>query len=284
MGLFIFHTSHKPAKHHPMNGIIDVWVDNLLSEFDKIRRVVVEYSYISMDTEFPGVVARPLGNFTSQSFLNYQHLQCNVNILKIIQLGLTFSDKDGNMPVPSTWQFNFLFDTENDMYADESLCLLLDANLDFKKHREKGIRVEDFGELLMTSGLVLNNKVVWISFHSFYDFGYLLRILTGNALASDPKEFLGLLDVFFNNFYDLKYPLAGTQYCKKGLQEIAESLSIQRIGTAHQAGSDSLLTLKLFFKFKEMGFVDMTNSSSLNKLYGISRRLRHADVAEEASQ
>ena len=75
------------------------------------------------------------------------------------------------------------------MYAEESLTLLFNANLDFKKHKEKGIRVEEFGELLMTSGLVLNNSVVWLSFHSFYDFGYLLKILTGNLLPDDPREF-----------------------------------------------------------------------------------------------
>lgn len=35
-----------------------------------------------------------------------------------------------------------------------------------------------FGELMMTSGLVLMDNVRWISFHSGYDFGYLLKLLT----------------------------------------------------------------------------------------------------------
>jgi hypothetical protein len=37
-------------------------------------------------------------------------MRCNVDLLKIIQIGLTLSDEDGNYPQDvSTWQFNFHF-------------------------------------------------------------------------------------------------------------------------------------------------------------------------------
>jgi hypothetical protein len=37
-------------------------------------------------------------------------MRCNVDLLKIIQIGLTLSDEDGNCPQDvSTWQFNFQF-------------------------------------------------------------------------------------------------------------------------------------------------------------------------------
>lgn len=59
---------------------------------------------------FIGVVARPIGEFRSTSDYQYQLLRCNVDLLKIIQLGLTFMDEDGNTaPDFSTWQFNFKF-------------------------------------------------------------------------------------------------------------------------------------------------------------------------------
>lgn len=62
------------------------------------------------DTEFPGVVARPIGEFRSTSDYQYQLLRCNVNLLKIIQIGLSFFDDKGNRASPiSTWQFNFKF-------------------------------------------------------------------------------------------------------------------------------------------------------------------------------
>ena len=66
----------------------------------------------SQDTEFPGVVARPIGEFRSTSDYQYQLLRCNVDLLKLIQVGLSFCDEDGNPPpppTPSTWQFNFKF-------------------------------------------------------------------------------------------------------------------------------------------------------------------------------
>ena len=62
------------------------------------------------DTEFPGVVARPIGDFRSSADYQYQLLKCNVNLLKLIQLGLTFYDADGKKPPGvSTFQFNFKF-------------------------------------------------------------------------------------------------------------------------------------------------------------------------------
>lgn len=37
-------------------------------------------------------------------------MRCNVDLLKIIQVGLTLADEDGNFPQDvSTWQFNFHF-------------------------------------------------------------------------------------------------------------------------------------------------------------------------------
>jgi hypothetical protein len=37
-------------------------------------------------------------------------MRCNVDLLKIIQVGLTFADEEGNYPQDvTTWQFNFIF-------------------------------------------------------------------------------------------------------------------------------------------------------------------------------
>jgi CCR4-NOT transcription complex subunit 7/8 len=106
------------------------------------------------DTEFPGVVARPIGSFASHTDYQYQTLRCNVDLLKIIQLGLTFSDKDGNLVEGCpTWQFNFKFNLCEDMYAQDSIDLLTRSGIAFKNHEERGIDISVFGELLTSSGM-----------------------------------------------------------------------------------------------------------------------------------
>jgi len=50
----------------------EVWADNLAEEIATIREVVEDYPYVAMDTEFPGVVARPVGNFKSSREYHYK--------------------------------------------------------------------------------------------------------------------------------------------------------------------------------------------------------------------
>lgn len=40
-----------------------------------IRDVVDQYPFLAMDTEFPGVVARPVGNFKNSGEYHYQTLR-----------------------------------------------------------------------------------------------------------------------------------------------------------------------------------------------------------------
>lgn len=47
----------------------------------------------------------------------------------------------------------------------------------------------------MTSGIILNDKVQWVTFHSGYDFGYLLKVVTCQPLPNDESEFFELLKV-----------------------------------------------------------------------------------------
>lgn len=53
------------------------------------------------------------------------------------------------------------------MYAQDSIDLLQNSGIQFKKHEEDGIDPHDFAELLMTSGIVLIEDIKWLSFHRF---------------------------------------------------------------------------------------------------------------------
>ena len=61
-----------------------------------------------------------------------------------------------------------------------------------------------FGELMITSGLVLMDNVRWISFHGGYDFGYLLKLLTCAALPANENDFFELLKLYFPYIFDIK--------------------------------------------------------------------------------
>lgn len=252
-------------------GIRDVWAVNLEDEFKVIRTIVQQYPCVAMDTEFPGVVARPIGEFKSTCDYQYQLLKVNVDLLKIIQLGITFMDENGKpRPVISTWQFNFKFNLTEDMYAQDSIDLLQNSGIQFKKHEEEGIDVYDFAELLMTSGVILNENIRYLSFHSGYDFGYLLKILTDQKLPTDESEFFELLRIYFPVIYDVKYLMKSCKNLKGGLQEVADQLELQRLGPQHQAGSDALLTGAAFFKMREMFFEDnIDDSKYCGHLYGL---------------
>jgi CCR4-NOT transcription complex subunit 7/8 len=59
----------------------------------------------------------------------------------------------------------------------ESMDLLRQSGFEFERHKNEGIPHQLFAEYLITSGLVLNRKNNWITFHGGVDFGYLLRLL-----------------------------------------------------------------------------------------------------------
>ncbi|EAA61814.1 hypothetical protein AN7628.2 [Aspergillus nidulans FGSC A4] len=293
--------------------IRDVWKHNLAQEMAVLRHLVERYPYISMDTEFPGIVARPIGSFTNKADYHYQTLRCNVDLLKMIQLGITlFSPKgevpppdatdangqplgNGLVPAPCTWQFNFRFSLEEDMYAQESTAMLAKAGIDFATHEKNGIDPLEFGALLISSGLVLLDDVHWISFHSGYDFGYLMKIMLCQALPENEEEFHKLLNIFFPSLYDIKYlmkhatrnqavndsPLtpAAAQIIsnlgqKSGLQDIADELGVKRVGIAHQAGSDSLVTGEIFWKMRQLVFNGKIDDSKYSgQIWGLNGQM-----------
>ncbi|KAI6681293.1 hypothetical protein NL676_035174 [Syzygium grande] len=239
--------------------IREVGNDNLDDEFALIREVVDRFNYVAVDTKFPGAVSRPVGDFENMGDYNYLNLKNNVDMLKLIQLGLTFSDENGNLPTCGTdkyciWQFNFReFNVTEDMFAGDSIEMLCQCGIDFKKNNEEGVDVRQFSELLMSSGVVLNDDVKCVTFHSGYDLGFLLKLLTGRSLPDTRAGFLDLVNIFFPMVYDIKHML---KFCNslRDLIKLAVVPEVEGFGGCHQAGSDSFLAACTFRKLRDSFF------------------------------
>jgi CCR4-NOT transcription complex subunit 7/8 len=294
--------------------IRDVWKHNLEEEMTVLMDLIEDYPYIAMDTEFPGIVGRPMGGFRGKSDYHYQCLRVNVDLLKVIQIGISlFNDKGETPPerpnpsptdiapngrrhphqgqAPMTWQFNFKFSLKEEMYNQASIESLQAAGINFDMLERDGIDPNKFAALLIPSGLVCYDNVKWLSFHGGYDFGYLTKLLSDNKLPNDEFEFDSIMKKWFPKTYDVKHLMkyavklhnsgiltptdpASAEIFQKfeqksGLESIAEALKIKRVGAAHQAGSDSLLTGKVFFQLRERIYNGEIPDDHIGKVWGL---------------
>lgn len=237
----------------------EVWEENLEAELELIRACIPEFPIASFDTEFPGTVFDtsyiPKHAFSSLSPSDLYFLMSqNVNVLGLIQLGLTLCDPSGNLPKLGTdshfiWQFNFSnFDPDRHPHDPDAISLLKAQGIDFSKNKRLGIDSDTFGVKFIEYGLGHGSGLTWITFHGLYDYGFLIKILTRTALPNTYDEFELLVHLYFGPaIYDVK-PIAKAVRLYGGLDKIANTLKLDRAtGKAHQAGSDSLLTMHVFF-------------------------------------
>ncbi|XP_065851275.1 probable CCR4-associated factor 1 homolog 11 [Euphorbia lathyris] len=258
--------------------IREVWAENLEFEFSLIEKAIPLHPLVSLDTEFPGTIFKSNHNSSASPHDVYSNMKLNVDVLKIVQLGLTLSDPNGNLPSFGTessyiWQFNFRdFDIHRDPCNEESIKLLKKQGIDFNKNREKGIDSRIFGGRWVWSLVTSHYKSssTWITFHGGYDIGLLIKIFTGQNLPSQLEWFLKLVEFYFgNHVYDLKY-MSYNHGLHGGLEKLATNMGVYRIcGNSHEAGSDSLLTLQTFIKFLHLYFDRINFNASHGVLYGL---------------
>jgi len=197
----------------------------------------------------------------------------------------------GQGPFPYAWQFNFKFSLKDDMYNQTSIESLQQAGIDFALLERDGIDPHEFAALLIPSGLVCFEDVRWISFHGGYDFGYLTKLLICRQLPNDEHEFDKIMKLYFPSTYDVKHLMKHAIKLhnsgmltpsdpnsaeilqkfeqKSGLEHISDTLKIKRVGSAHQAGSDSLLTGRVFFELRKRIFNGEISDDHLGKVWGL---------------
>ncbi|KAK4254125.1 hypothetical protein QN277_009550 [Acacia crassicarpa] len=259
-----------------MIRIREVWASNLNKELALIQAAVPDCSFVSFDTEFPGTLFNPNMGHPRKlpPSTNYQFMKTNVDVLNIIQLGLTLTDSNGNLPHFGTpngyiWQFNFSdFDIEQNPHNVESIRLLEKQGIDFMKNKKEGVPSWVFRIFILKSGLLFNPHLTWVTFHSCYDFGFMIKLLIEGQLPSNLHLFKYLVAQFFGpKIYDMKHIMKFCNGLYGGLEKVAEALNVVRVaGKNHQAGSDSLLTLQTFMKLKEVYFI---GNFGLEKFQGI---------------
>ncbi|KAJ3696978.1 hypothetical protein LUZ61_000683 [Rhynchospora tenuis] len=255
-----------------MQGVRQVWKHNLEHEFAVIRDFARYCMYITIDTEYPGVVFEaPTHPRNLSAEQRCQLVLKNVSSLKLIQLGLTLSTSDSHDGISITWEFNFRgFNPLQDLNAPSSIELLKSQGLDFWANYHYGVDPQRFAVLLWSSGLVCNPSKTWIGFHMAYDIAYLMKLLTGRELPDSMEAFLKHVRCCFGSrVYDIKY------LCKLcgiygGLEKVGGILDVQRAaGHAHHAGSDSLLTWDTFRSMKANFFRSGIEATHAGIIFGI---------------
>ena len=267
--------------------IRQVWANNVESEFQAIRQVAERFPYVSMDTEFPGVIhCTSKHHATLTPSERYAALKANVDALHLIQVGLAFAASPDAAPAVA-FEINLReFDPRVHRHNPSSVALLAGHGLDFAKQRRQGVDARVLAALLMSSGLVCSGagSPTWVTFHSAYDFGYLVKLLMGRKLPRTLTEFLGLVRVFFGDeVYDARHVMDSCAGLYGGLDALAAQLGVQRAaGMSHQAGSDAALTWDVFRRIREVYFAGGSRrqgqgvGSFAGVLYGLELELHLA--------
>ena len=241
---------------------------------------------MSISTEFVGTLARPIGTFRSKVDYHYQTMRANVDFLNPIQLGLSLSDANGNKPDngPSTWQFNFEFDPKKEIMSTESLELLRKSGINFEKHENLGIDVFEFSQLLMDSGLMMDDSVTWITYHAAYDLGFLINILMNDSMPNNKEDFEWWVHQYMPNFYDLNLVYKIIQEFKNpqlqqssqqqqqqqySLTTLADELGLPRFSIFTTTGGQSLLMLLSFCQLSKLSMHKFPNGTDFAKYQGV---------------
>ena len=106
--------------------------------------------------------------------------------------------------------------------------------------------------------------------------------MTCDPLPGDESLFFDLIHTYFPCIYDIKYLIKSCKNLKGGLNGVADSLDVKRIGPQHQAGSDSLLTGVTFFKLRQVYFDNVIDDSKYQGvLYGLNVPYQNSNAIDD---
>ncbi|XP_059430037.1 probable CCR4-associated factor 1 homolog 9 [Corylus avellana] len=219
----------------------EVWDYNLMEEISALMEASskCDHCFVAMSTNFPSNI------FTSKEGKEvspYNLMKFNVEATCIIQLGLALCDANGKSF--GVWEFNFKdFDERIHSHHINTIELLKDQEIYFDYNGVMGIDSLRFARLILKSGLLSNSRITWVMFHSDYDFGYFIKMLTGGEVLPLHQS------VYVKHM--IKFCDDGV-YAGSELEIVAKTLGLDR--EVGRAGSESLLTLQTFMKLEQKYF------------------------------
>lgn len=246
-----------------------VWGRNVDEAMVRLKECLKKYPLIAFDTEYPGIIHRTYIDSSDDEW--YSALKANVESTKVIQCGFTLFNAMGE--IGGTWEINFSnFGDPWDTRNETSIDFLRRHGLDLNKIRNEGVDMFGYGFFPKLLSAIRSQKhVQFVTFQGAYDFAYFLSTLNSGKLPETRGEFASEVVKVFGEVYDLKV-MAG--FCEGlgehlGLSKLAQLLKIARVGRAHHAGSDSLMTALVFIKLKQV-YEDSKFAKGM--LYGIGKR------------
>ncbi|XP_064957965.1 putative CCR4-associated factor 1 homolog 8 [Musa acuminata AAA Group] len=237
--------------HHPIIRR-RVSENNLREELDRLVKFRRTFRYIAIDTEFTGVVNSAPSDASEEGL--YSIVKESVDNMKLLQLGITLFDYNGNTP-GLCWEFNF--SDISPLPSNVSIDLLRRSGHDFERNVREGISGDMCGNLLRQNLFNGDDESVYVTFHGLYDFAYVIKLITGGAPMPDNLgQFIASVRKTFGHFYDLKY--IGEQLSSRtfGLMSLARELGVEAYGIHHQAAHDSVTIGRAFIEMERMCHVE----------------------------
>ncbi|KAF2287533.1 hypothetical protein GH714_001182 [Hevea brasiliensis] len=264
-------TFYQELSDHCEMGIRQVWACNLMEELQKMDAALHHHKVVSMDSEFPGFLRKTPRR--SDELSAFADMKFNVDNMKIIQLGITLSDENGI--IAGTWEFNFKFLIETEVFYDpKSIEFLKESGIDFEELRINGIDQLFFSNMF-THVLSRHRDLKWLTFHGLYDLAYMVKLVTKKPLPVSMLDFTEIIATVFGCcVLDVKYMARFYDDLHRGelgLEKLAKILGVKRVGGSHLAGSDSLLTARVFARMKTVYGIE--ESRFVGFLYGVTTRI-----------
>ncbi|KAH7420983.1 hypothetical protein KP509_13G034600 [Ceratopteris richardii] len=155
--------------------IPELWGHNAVAEFNLIAKLKHKFSTVAIDSEFPGSFRFDslCSEEHSEEESTYRALKANVDMMKLIQVGITLIDNRGQLPMIDgaycIWQFNLRnLDLRTDRYIKSSIELLRNSGIDFEQNRRDGLASRTLGSLLRKHGLVFNPRIRYVCYQGDY--------------------------------------------------------------------------------------------------------------------